>query len=42
MFQDAHGLLMHSNLAITLAGLPLGLSAIKFWTRSKFKGAGLH
>ena len=26
------GLLMHSSLAITLDGLPLGLAAIKFWT----------
>jgi hypothetical protein len=33
------GLLMHSSLAVTLNGLPLGLSAIKFWTRTKFKGA---
>src|SRR5512147_2558842 len=32
------GLLMHSSLAVTLEGLPLGLAAIKFWTRSKFKG----
>lgn len=32
------GLLMHSSLAVTLEGLPLGLSAVKFWTRSKFKG----
>jgi hypothetical protein len=32
------GLLMHSSLAVTLDGLPLGLAAIKFWTRSKFKG----
>ncbi|MDB5524278.1 MAG: transposase, partial [Rhizobium sp.] len=32
------GLLMHSSLAVTLDGLPLGLTAIKFWTRSKFKG----
>jgi hypothetical protein len=32
------GLLMHSSLAITTEGLPLGLSASKFWTRSKFKG----
>ena len=29
---------MHSSMAVTLDGLPLGLSAIKFWTRSKFKG----
>lgn len=32
------GLLMHSSLAITTAGQPLGLAAIKFWTRQKFKG----
>lgn len=32
------GILMHSSLAITTAGLPLGLPAIKFWTRKKFKG----
>jgi hypothetical protein len=32
------GILMHSSLAVTTDGLPLGLAAIKFWTRSKFKG----
>ena len=32
------GLLMHASLVVTLEGLPLGLSAVKFWTRSKFKG----
>lgn len=32
------GLLMHSSLAVTSDGLPLGLAAIKFWTRKKFKG----
>jgi hypothetical protein len=32
------GILMHSSLAITLEGLPLGLAAIKFWTRKQFKG----
>jgi hypothetical protein len=32
------GILMHSSLAVTPEGLPLGLAAIKFWTRSKFKG----
>jgi len=32
------GLLMHSSLVVTPAGLPLGLAAVKFWTRSKFKG----
>jgi hypothetical protein len=33
------GILMHSSLAVTTDGLPLGLAAIKFWTRKKFKGA---
>src|SRR4051812_43736517 len=32
------GLLMHASLAVTTKGLPLGLAAIKFWTRAKFKG----
>jgi len=32
------GLSMHSSLAVTTDGLPLGLAAIKFWTRDKFKG----
>ncbi len=32
------GILMHSSLVVTTDGLPLGLAAIKFWTRSKFKG----
>jgi hypothetical protein len=32
------GILMHSSLAVTADGLPLGLAAIKFWTRKKFKG----
>jgi Transposase DNA-binding len=35
----ACGILMHSSLVVTADGLPLGLSAIKFWTREKFKGA---
>jgi len=34
----ACGILMHSSLAVTTDGLPLGLSAVKFWTRDKFKG----
>lgn len=29
---------MHSSLAVTLDGLPLGLAAVKFWSRDKFKG----
>jgi len=32
------GILMHSSLAVTTSGLPLGLTAVKFWTRKKFKG----
>jgi len=32
------GLLMHASLVITPDGLPLGLAAVKFWTRKKFKG----
>jgi len=29
---------MHSSLAITQHGLPLGLCAVKFWSRKQFKG----
>ena len=29
---------MHSSLAETTEGLPLGLAEVKFWTRTKFKG----
>ena len=32
------GVMMHSSLAITLQGLPLGLCAVKFWSRKQFKG----
>jgi len=32
------GVLMHSSLVVTTSGTPLGLSAVKFWTRRKFKG----
>jgi hypothetical protein len=32
------GILMHSSLAVTPGGLPLGLAGIKLWTRKKFKG----
>ena len=31
------GILMHSSLAVTTEGLPLGLCAIKFWSRKEFK-----
>ena len=32
------GLLMHSSLAVTTDGLPLGMATVKFWNRKKFKG----
>ena len=32
------GISMHSSLVVTTAGLPLGLAAVKFWTRKAFKG----
>lgn len=32
------GILMHSSLAVATEGLPFGLTAVKFWTRKKFKG----
>jgi hypothetical protein len=33
------GLLMHTSFVVTLEGLPLGLAAVRFWTRKEFKGA---
>lgn len=33
------GILMHASLVVSTEGLPLGLSANKFWTRDKFKNA---
>ncbi len=33
------GILMHASLAVTTDGLPLGVAAIKFWSRKKFKAA---
>jgi hypothetical protein len=32
------GLLMHTSLAVTEDGVPLGVTALKVWTRSRFKG----
>ena len=32
------GLLMHASLAVTPERLPLGLTAVKLWSRAKFKG----
>lgn len=37
-YYTACGILMHSSLAVTTDGLPLGLTAVKFWSREKFKG----
>jgi hypothetical protein len=31
-------MLMHSSLAVTTQGLPLGLAAVRFWMRKKFRG----
>ena len=31
------GICLHSSLAVTLEGLPLGLTAVKFWSRKSFK-----
>lgn len=38
-FHTSCGILMHSSLVITQSGQPLGLAAIKFWSRDKFHGA---
>jgi hypothetical protein len=38
-FLTVCGILMHSSLVVKTDGLPLGLAAIKFWTRKKFKGS---
>lgn len=32
------GMLLHASLAVTPDGLPLGLTAAKFWSREKFRG----
>lgn len=37
-FSMVCGILMHSSLVVTTEGLPLGLGAVKFWTRKEFKG----
>jgi hypothetical protein len=39
LYHKVCGILMHSSLAVTTDGLPLGLAAIKFWTRESFKGS---
>src|SRR6516165_2987755 len=32
------GICLHSSLVVTTEGLPLGLAAVKFWSRREFKG----
>jgi len=32
------GIMQHASLVVTTDGLPLGIAAVKFWTRKKFKG----
>ena len=32
------GIMMHSSLVVTPEGVPLGLGALKFWIRKRFKG----
>ena len=38
MYFTTCGINLHSSLALTLDGLPLGLAAAKFWSRKEFKG----
>ncbi len=38
-YHTTSGVLTHSSLVVAREGLPLGLAAIKFWTRDKFHGA---
>ena len=38
MFFTTCGICLHSSLAVTAQGLPLGLAAVKFWSRKEFKG----
>jgi hypothetical protein len=32
------GINLHSSLAVTLEGLPIGLTAVELWSRKAFKG----
>jgi len=38
LFFTTCGICQHSSLAVTSEGLPLGLTAVKFWGRKEFKG----
>lgn len=39
LFFTTCGICQHSSMAVTTEGLPLGLAAVKFWSRKEFKGA---
>lgn len=36
-FHTVSGVLMHSSLAMTEEGLPLGLASVRYWTRKKIQ-----
>lgn len=38
VFFTTCGICQHASLAVTTEGLPLGLVAVKFWSRKEFKG----
>jgi hypothetical protein len=38
VFSTTCGICQHASLAVTTEGLPLGLVAVKFWSRKEFKG----
>jgi hypothetical protein len=37
VYSTTCGICLHSSLAVKLEGLPLGLTAVKFWSRKNFK-----
>jgi len=38
LYFTTSGICQHSSLVVTAEGLPLGLAAVKFWSRKEFKG----
>src|SRR5947207_4597760 len=38
IFFTTCGIYLHSSLVVTSTGLPLGLAAVKFWSRKQFQG----
>src|SRR5207248_7886827 len=38
IFFTTCGIYLHSSLVVTSTGLPLGLAAVKFWSREQFQG----